>query len=78
MCPSDLGYGGFGRAFNGNSTQLKKNGWSEVIKDVFSSVLLLVRIGRHSTEAIEQECTGPLRKITAPGLVLVIQRMGPF
>ena len=29
------GNGGFDGAFNGNSTQLKKNGWSEVIMDVF-------------------------------------------
>ena len=48
---SVYGYGGFGRAFNGNSTQLKKNGWLEVITDVFPLVLLSslnapMRIGR--------------------------------
>ena len=32
------GYRGFGRYFNGNSTQLKKNGQPEVITDFFSSV----------------------------------------
>ena len=80
---SVYGYGGFGRDFNGNSTQLKKNGSPEVITDVFSSVLLSgfnapVRIGRHRTEAVEGECTKPLRKIVALGLVLVTQCMGPF
>ena len=60
------GNGGFGGAFNGNSTQVKKNGWPEVITDVFSSVLLSgfnapVRIGREHTWAVEGECTGPLR-----------------
>ena len=35
---SVYGYRGFCGAFNGNSTQLKTNGWSEVIIDVFSSV----------------------------------------
>ena len=46
---SVYGYGGFGRAFNGNSTQLKNNGWLEVITDVFFiDVLLgLERIGAY-------------------------------
>ena len=35
---SVYGYRGFGGAFNGNSMQVKKEGRSEVITDVFSSV----------------------------------------
>ena len=34
---SVYGYRGFGGAFNGNSTQLKKNGRLEVITDIFFS-----------------------------------------
>ena len=37
------GYGGFGGAFNGDSTQLKKNGRAEVITDVFF-ISALIRI----------------------------------
>ena len=33
---SIYGYRGFGRAFNRNSTQIKKNGLPKVITDVFS------------------------------------------
>ena len=39
------GNGVFGGAFNGNSTQLKKNGWPEVITDVFS-IGALIRFER--------------------------------
>ena len=51
------GNGGFGRAFNGNSTQLKKKARPEVIADVFSLVLLSgfntsVCIGRQRTGVV--------------------------
>ena len=73
----------FGGAFNRDSKQLKNNGRLEVITDVFSSVLLSsfnapVCIGRQRTGVVEGECTRPLRKTLAPGLVLVIQCMGLF
>ena len=77
------GNGGFGRYFNGNSTQLKKKWRSEVITEVFSLVLLLgfnalVRISRQRTGAVEGECTRSLRKTIAPSMVLVIKCTRPF
>ena len=80
---SVYGYRGFGGAFNGNSTQLKKIRRPEVITDVFSSMHYSsfnasVRTYRRCLGAIKGECTTSLRYKIAPGVVLVIQRTGPL
>ena len=80
---SVYGYGGFGEAFNGNSTQLKKMGGLRLLRTFFSSVRYSglnapVRTYRRCPGVVEGKCTEPLRYKTAPGIVLVIQCTGPF
>ena len=81
---SIYGYGGFGGAFNRNSTQLKKLGGRRLLQ-MFFFIGTLIRFQHTGVchldsgpGAVEGSCTGLSRYKTTPGVLLVLQRTTPY